>query len=167
MKLQVEQAFDYIGKSIPFTYTVPATLLGDVTAFPWSRHDITINGEFWHNGQNILVKGIVLTDGAYECTRCTASTRHQGEVAFEETFSREGEVLDEEVRYFSGETIDLTELIRETLIINEPFQVLCQEDCKGLCVRCGVNLNHSQCECDSFVVDPRWAKLRALLTEDD
>jgi len=62
---------------------------------------------------------------------------------------------------FDGEEIDLTELIRDTLIINEPSQVLCQDDCKGLCVHCGA------CSCESFVVDPRFAELRALLDEKD
>ena len=60
---------------------------------------------------------------------------------------------------FDGEEIDLTELIRDTLIINEPSQVLCQDDCKGLCVHCGANLNVSPCSCESFVVDPRFARV--------
>ncbi|WP_366936345.1 DUF177 domain-containing protein, partial [Veillonella sp.] len=46
-------------------------------------------------------------------------------------------------------------------------QVLCQDDCKGLCVHCGANLNVSPCSCESFVVDPRFAELRALLDEKD
>lgn len=46
MKLQVEQAKEHIGKKFPYSYTISASELGDVTAFPWSRHDITINGEF-------------------------------------------------------------------------------------------------------------------------
>ena len=46
MKLQVEQAKEHIGKKFPYSYTMPSTELGsDVVAFPWSRHDITINGE--------------------------------------------------------------------------------------------------------------------------
>ena len=46
MKLQVEQAKEHIGKKFPYSYTIPTSELGDVTAFPWSRHDITISGEF-------------------------------------------------------------------------------------------------------------------------
>ena len=71
------------------------------------------------------------------------------------------------VTSFDGEEIDLTELIRDTLIINEPSQVLCQDDCKGLCVQCGANQNVSPCSCESFVVDPRLALLRTLLKEEN
>ena len=70
----------------------------------------------------------------------------------------------EDVIPFDGEEIDLTELIRDTLIINEPSQVLCQDDCKGLCVHCGSKFKcFTLCSCESFVVDPRFAELRALV----
>ena len=160
MKLQVEQAKEHIGKKFPYSYTIPTSELGDVTAFPWSRHDITISGEFWFDGQNYIVQGSIESKGDYDCSRCLKTTEH------EEIFS-DSRDADEDVIPFNGEEIDLTELIRDTLIINEPSQVLCQDDCKGLCVHCGANLNVSPCSCESFVVDPRFAELRALLDEKD
>jgi len=168
MKLQVEQAKEHIGKKFPYSYTIPTSELGDVTAFPWSRHDITISGELRYDGQHYVVNGTITTNGQYECSRCLTDTNYTHTVPFEETFgvthsnSGDGDVIS-----FDGEEIDLTETIRETLIINEPSQVLCQDDCKGLCVHCGANLNVSPCSCESFVVDPRFAELRALLDEKD
>lgn len=170
MKLQVEQAKEHIGKLFPFKFTEPATVLGAVTAFPWSHHDITISGDFRCDGQNFIVNGTVQTQGDYECTRCLAPVHHEETIPFGETFGVLKDWEDEEaseVVPFDGETIDLTEVIRETLIINEPSQVLCQEDCKGLCVHCGANKNVSPCSCESFVVDPRLAVLRTLLDEKD
>ena len=73
MKLQVEQAKEHIGKKFPYSYTIPTSELGDVTAFPWSRHDITINGEFWFDGQNYIVQGLIESKGAYECSRSRKS----------------------------------------------------------------------------------------------
>lgn len=167
MKLQVEQAKEHIGKKFPYSYTMPSEELGsDVVAFPWSRHDITISGEFWFDGQNYIVQGSINSKGDYECSRCLTTTEHERNDSFEEIFS-DSRDADEDVIPFDGEEIDLTELIRDTLIINEPSQVLCQDDCKGLCVHCGANLNVSPCSCESFVVDPRFAELRALLDEKD
>ena len=170
MKLQVEQAKEHIGKKFPYSYTEPASVLGDVTAFPWSRHDITINGEFWFDGLNFVVEGTVDSEGDYECARCLTPVHHKQTDAFRNVFGvleKSVSEDDTDVIPFDGETIDLTDLIRETLIINEPAQVLCQEDCKGLCVHCGANMNVSPCSCDSFVVDPRFAALRALLDDID
>lgn len=169
MKLQVEHAKEHIGKKFPYTFTNPATELGDVAAFPWSRHDITISGEYWYDGENFIVNGSIKTEGTYECTRCLTPVEHVAEVPFAETFGivdRRSETEDIEILPCDGETIDLTDLIRETLIINEPSQVLCQEDCKGLCAHCGVNLNIETCSCESFVVDPRLAVLRTLLEDN-
>ena len=166
MKLQVEQAKEHIGKKFPYSYTISASELGDVTAFPWSRHDITISGEFWFDGQNYIVQGSIQSKGDYDCSRCLNTTEHYRKDFFEEIFSDCRDAADD-VNSFDGEEIDLTELIRDTLIINEPSQVLCQDDCKGLCVHCGANLNVSPCSCESFVVDPRFAELLALLDEKD
>ena len=75
MKLQVEQAKEHIGKKFPYSYTMPSEELGsDVVAFPWSRHDITISGEFWFDGQNYIVQGSINSKGDYECSRCLTTT---------------------------------------------------------------------------------------------
>lgn len=173
MKLQVEQAKEQIGKVFPYTHTMQAQQLGeDVAAFPWSRHDITISGEYWYDGQHFIVQGIIEREGQYECTRCLEPVYVKNGVSFKETYGvhsyvHDEEEIDDDIFYCDGVEIDLTNLIRDTLIINEPNQVLCQEDCKGLCVHCGTNLNVSHCTCDSFVVDPRLAVLKTLLEKMD
>ena len=45
------------------------------------------------------------------------------------------------------EIIDLGEEIRQEIVIDIPIRMLCQEDCKGLCIRCGANLNSEECKC--------------------
>ena len=170
MKLQVEQAKKLIGKKIPFLHTGQGSAYGDVTAFPWSRHDITIQGEYWFDGQHMKVTGTISREGVYECTRCLAPVSVKWETPFAEAYRDARSSWDDEdtdCLSFDGDAIDLTELIRETLIINEPSQVLCQEDCKGLCVHCGTSLNDSPCSCETFAVDPRWAALRTLLDKKD
>ncbi len=172
MKLQVEQAKEHIGKRFPFQNTISADSLGNVAAFPWSRHDVTISGEYWFDGQRICVQAQIDCDGDYECTRCLTPVVYSHHAEFEEIFEERGSLSKEEEEAleslpYDGQTVDLTDLIRETLIVNEPYQVLCQEDCKGLCVHCGKNLNESPCTCDSFVVDPRLAALRTLLDDKE
>ncbi|MBN2260975.1 MAG: DUF177 domain-containing protein [Clostridiales bacterium] len=52
--------------------------------------------------------------------------------------------------------LDLVETIKEEMIISLPTQVLCDEDCKGLCPVCGTNLNHETCQCEDEKVDSRF-----------
>ncbi len=55
--------------------------------------------------------------------------------------------------------IDIAREVRETLIVILPIKMLCSEECKGLCPRCGANLNFETCTCSFEEIDPRWAKL--------
>jgi uncharacterized protein len=55
--------------------------------------------------------------------------------------------------------VDLTENIREDIILELPQRALCQTDCKGLCPVCGVNLNKNTCQCQPARGDLRWHAL--------
>jgi len=71
---------------------------------------------------------------------------------------------EEEVRrvYYTGNSIDLGNLLREQILLSVPMFPRCAKDCKGLCSSCGCNLNLETCTCESRVVDPRFAVLKNL-----
>lgn len=69
---------------------------------------------------------------------------------------------DIEYSYYQGEEIDLASPIREQLILALPTRALCREDCRGLCPRCGTNLNYGTCGCEKPQADPRLAVLHNL-----
>jgi uncharacterized metal-binding protein YceD (DUF177 family) len=58
--------------------------------------------------------------------------------------------------------IDLAEVVREQLILQTDEPVVCQEDCLGLCPKCGGNRNLIDCRCEENEIDPRWAALKNL-----
>ena len=59
--------------------------------------------------------------------------------------------------------VDLSEVFGEELLLELPAKLLCSEDCKGLCVKCGANLNKKACGCSTKEIDPRLEVLKALL----
>lgn len=63
------------------------------------------------------------------------------------------------------QVLDLTEPLREEVLLAVPQFVECRSDCKGLCPRCGANLNDGPCTCPS-PADPRWDALRTLTQAD-
>lgn len=67
---------------------------------------------------------------------------------------------NEDAIYYEGSSIDLKDLIINTIILSIPMKALCSEDCKGLCSKCGKNLNEGNCDCVIEDVDPRLAKLK-------
>jgi uncharacterized protein len=73
----------------------------------------------------------------------------------------------EELRspYVEGEELDLAAWARDAYALALPVQVVCREDCAGLCPKCGVNLNDDPDHAHEAELDPRWAKLRELRFE--
>lgn len=100
------------------------------------------------------------------CARCGAPVAYQKELELSLAVVRgAGEQDAEDAYQAEGDSLDLDEIIREQLILNLEMTVLCKEDCKGLCPRCGQNLNLGDCGCQRAEPDPRLAKLQQLLKE--
>ena len=59
--------------------------------------------------------------------------------------------------------LDLTEALREQILLDLPMRPLCRPDCRGLCIKCGKNLNEGPCDCVQEIIDPRLVGLKELL----
>ncbi len=64
--------------------------------------------------------------------------------------------------FYKGNEVDLNEIVREMILLEMPVRHLCSEDCKGLCAKCGQNLNFGNCDCDKKKIDPRLAVLQNI-----
>lgn len=103
----------------------------------------------------------------FECDRCATeyvtnlNTKYQIVYMFGEE-PVESEAIN--VVYLPIETdkIDLKPELRDYALLTIPMKKLCKEDCKGLCYRCGKNLNEEQCDCLNNSIDERWQPLAEL-----
>jgi len=103
-------------------------------------------------------------DVVYNCARClTDVKRHLSESSSREIIQK-GDKFGEDVGLLivNDGIIDLEKMLLESLYINLETAVLCKDNCKGLCPKCGIDLNENTCECDLKEVDPRFAKLKDL-----
>lgn len=66
-----------------------------------------------------------------------------------------------------SDQLDITELIRDNILVQLPTKTLCSPDCKGLCPVCGKDRNEFDCTCESEQIDPRLSVLNNLLNEDE
>jgi len=106
-----------------------------------------------------------------ECCRCL--TLFDDELISDFTFSikigKGDSVLSSEsdnsdvILLGNGEHIvDLSDVIREAVMLALPSKPLCDEECRGLCPNCGVNLNEESCKCKDVEIDDRWDDLKDL-----
>jgi len=81
----------------------------------------------------------------------------------------ESEIEREDVVYLHPDVdkIDLDKDIRDYALLAVPMKRLCSDDCKGLCPKCGKNLNDSLCDCTEEIIDPRWELIQKLKTKNN
>lgn len=100
------------------------------------------------------------------CDRCLEEVTQSFDITFSYIVASPaypGEDTEEyEYDFMDGYQLDLTLLIRDEILMDWPMKVLCSDSCKGICMKCGINLNNGSCACDTFVPDPRWAGLSKI-----
>ena len=120
----------------------------------------------------VNVKGNISGLVEIDCTRCLQPVERTLSIDFDVEYLTEGglgsdgeheiHTSDLETDELPGNNLDLTQLAREQILLNIPEQFFCREDCKGLCEKCGENLNLVNCNCAQDEIDPRWAALKDL-----
>ncbi|NCB91340.1 MAG: DUF177 domain-containing protein [Clostridia bacterium] len=96
------------------------------------------------------------------CARClepvkvTLDIEFDNEVDMKLSDEERVEALDES-SYIQEKELNSEKLLHDEILIRWPMQVLCKENCKGICSRCGANLNQGSCDCDTADLDPRMA----------
>jgi len=119
--------------------------------------------------KDIRVRGDFSTEIEIRCARCIepVPTRIGGDfdllyrplgvdAGHDERSISEAET---EIGYYSGEGIQLEDVLREQVLLALPLRTVCSESCRGLCPGCGKNLNTEACTCGEQPPDPRWAVL--------
>lgn len=125
------------------------------------------------SGRGVLISGSFSGGVALICSRCLERFAFQAQDRFQVycaaaaqgSLEQEHELSDDEldVTYLEEGRINTEELLRENILLSLPVQPLCHEDCRGLCPRCGANLNQGECGCTEACLDPRLQVLRKLL----
>lgn len=112
---------------------------------------VKLEGELESDRGTIYLSGTLTTEVKITCDRCMCEMVHHIETQVNESFGS-----------ITQSTIDLGPTIVETLLISLPMKALCHEECKGICVVCGENLNEKSCDCDLEYMDPRLENFNLL-----
>ncbi len=164
MLLGLAQIMDRPGQSISFSTSVDLSDLLYGTTYPVSE-PVVAEGSVRNTAGVLVMTGSVKTCIHGVCDRCASDFDMNLEfpidvVLVKELANEENE--DEWVFPLEGDAADLEEIVRTVFVLNMDSQLLCKPDCKGMCCRCGHNLNEGPCSCQKEP-DPRFAALRQLL----
>lgn len=153
-------------KDISYNFNIePFSFEGDEIT---PENEVIVKGEVTSDNDIIVIKANVKVDLELRCSRCLDTFIYPIDIDIEERFTNNGEISDnEEAVFVKGDILDITEIVESSIISTLPIKRLCDEDCKGLCQSCGVNLNKETCGCNNEDVDLRLAGLKALLNNKE
>lgn len=111
----------------------------------------------------LLIEGETAVTLEIPCDRCLEPVAVEIPLSIHREYAKDLSDEDsEEENLIIGYNLDTEQLIYCEILVNWPMKTLCTEACKGICKKCGANLNHSSCTCDTVELDPRMAKIRDI-----
>jgi len=157
MRFKINEIGDEgLALTVPVTSEWLATTCPDLGARPGGA-GLALRGRLSRSGEDYLLMGRIA--GALEttCARCLEQARVAVDAQVAVTFvptnldHKDDEEVDEaeDVIAFGGNEIDLSDEIRDEIVLAIPLQPLCSEGCRGLCSICGGNRNAVACECEA------------------
>ena len=164
MLLGLSKIIDCPGASVPFSVRVDLSDLRYGESYPVSE-PVEASGTVRNTAGVLMMTGALHTTLHGVCDRCAADFDRYVEfpidvVLVTELSNEENE--DEWVFPLVADSADLEDIVRTVFVLNLDSKLLCKDDCKGLCCRCGKNLNEGPCSCQKEL-DPRFAALKQLL----
>ena len=160
MLIAIRDALQENQLQIPFEGEQALALGGDFAV----DGKATVKGVCVYAGEgSFIVEGTMRFSYEATCARCTKVFPVEITTVFREPFSK---VADEDAYVFTGDRLDISDMLRDAALLALPMRSLCREDCKGLCPNCGADLNDGDCGCETHTDSP-FAVLKMLeITEE-
>jgi uncharacterized protein len=122
--------------------------------------EVTIAAILASVSDGILAEGTAHVAWTSECRRCLNPVKGETTAPFLEMYSLKP--VEGDTYPITHDQVDLELVAREAILLSLPLAPLCREECAGLCLTCGADLNDGACSCVPAVADPRWAALDGL-----
>ena len=164
MRLGLSKIIDRPGESVSYSAVVDLSDLQYGTCFPVTE-PVKAEGTVRNTAGVLVMKGEITTTIHGTCDRCASEFDRDVVIPIDAVLVTElanEENEDEWVFTLEGDSADLDDIVRTVFVLNMDSKLLCSDDCKGLCCRCGKNLNDGPCNCQKEL-DPRFAALKQLL----
>lgn len=167
MRLDVRNALKNPGQSYPLSRALslpPMDVLDDVIRFD----QILLSGEFVGSDESVRIDGDITAIVHAHCALCLEPLHTEVQTHVDEVFTQRPNPDDPDQYPLDGYEIELTDLVRDALLLELPMRFVCREDCEGLCPVCGANRNTQRCTCQEGRERKHpFSALSELLTEDE
>jgi uncharacterized protein len=147
---------------LPFEYTLDLSELDFFGDRPY-KTGACVTGEVYMLGGMPFLKYSLEAELDTLCASCGKPARRRISFSEERALSDNPEDAEkDDVSIYANNALELNEIVTDAALLQTDMRILCRDDCKGLCARCGADLNEGGCRCEKES-DPRMSKLKELL----
>ena len=166
MKLNLREIIEIPGSGVDFSRTLDTEGLDFPSIVRYLRPP-QAEGRVFNEAGVLRLEGEIRADLLCICDRCTGEFESTKTTPLSAVIVEKNDdnADDPELFFLDGDEIDLDEILSTLFILDMDTKFLCREDCKGLCPKCGKNLNLGRCGCGKEI-DPRFAVLEQLLDKN-
>ena len=163
MIIDLKSIFVNDGSSKPIDYALDLSNEEYEGRFPLKK-PVSIHGVISNRAGLVRFEAEISYEFLADCDRCGTETARVHTVRYDKSLATaiEGEDSDT-ILLVPGMKLDLDELVYSEVMMSLPMKHLCNAECKGICFKCGKNLNDGPCGCATKKVDPRLAALADFL----
>ena len=146
MKINLKQIFSIVGDSRDISCEIGADELSDVRGYTFGS-PVSINGRVYNRAGVVYLEYSVDFTLNIICDRCLKELEREYHFDFDHMVVPSINGENDDYIVADGESIDLNEIALTDLLLQLPTKNLCKDDCKGLCMVCGQDLNLGECDC--------------------
>ncbi|MDE6102385.1 MAG: DUF177 domain-containing protein [Ruminococcus sp.] len=146
MKINLKQLFNIEGESKDFSYSINEDELSAIHGYSFASQ-VDISGSLFNRAGVVYLEYSVSFTLSVVCDRCLKEFERKYDFDFEHIVVPYVSNDNDEYIVAEGQSIELNEIAFTDLLLQLPSKNLCSDDCKGLCMICGCDLNESECNC--------------------
>lgn len=168
MKIDVSDIVRFEGASLDFSFNERIEGLDSELENYLFDKPADIEGRVENIGGILKLNARLKLQYSVKCHRCLKNIDKNIDIKIkEDIFNRNNSKAEDEAYFYEGNYLEIDDILKDNIILNLPMKQLCKEDCKGICPRCGVDLNYEECRCTQQELDSRMEILKKLLKDDN
>lgn len=167
MKINLSRLIDRAVYKMDFEHTLELTKISTKMRDIMLGSPVNVKGSVYKTDNSLYLDSVVSYEYYENCARCLKEFVNKVETVLSGRLmenSKSSDITDDDelIFYYDNDEVDLTEQVLSSILLSLPMKSLCDDNCRGLCLVCGKDLNEGECNCNIQEIDPRLAKLKDL-----
>ena len=162
MKVNISEISKINGASLNIEFNETLPDLGCVEDGYIFDKPIGFKGQIENVNGVLILDGHLKVDYIAKCYRCLRDVDRKIDIGIRDEFISSKKATDNDFYIYSGNFVELDRVLKDNIILNLPMRQVCTKECKGLCSKCGINLNEKKCDCMEDLINPQMEALKSF-----